>query len=142
MIYITLGLGPILWKSVKQKCATRSSCEAELVALSELASLSTWVRDTLRETGELNASTPVKTMEDSKAAIDLTTSGASTSDRSKHAHTRSCFVAQLAASGELEVSHCPADYMVADTLTKPLSRAPFCFLQDYLIGPRRPPSVP
>ena len=122
-VYTTLGLGPALWKSVKQKCATRSSCEAELAALPELASLAAWVRGTLREAGEAGVTTPMKVMEDSKAATDLATSGAFTSDRPKHAHTRSCSVAQLAAPGELEASHCPAEYVTAGVLTKPLALA-------------------
>jgi hypothetical protein len=140
-IYITLGLGPILWKSIKQKCVTRSSCEAELVALSELASLAIWVRDILRECGELDVRTPVRIMEDNKAAIDLVTNGASTSDRSRHVHIRNCFVAQFVASGVFEISHCPTEYMIADIFTKPLTRAPYCFLRDYLLGRRRPPVI-
>ena len=136
-IYITLGLGPILWKSIKQKCVTRSSCEAELVALSELASLAIWVRDILREICVLSESTPVKIMEDNKAAIDMVTNGASTSDRSKHVHIRNCFVAQFVASREFEIFYCSTVYMIADILTKPLPRATYCFLRDYLLGRKR-----
>ena len=140
-IYITLGLGPVLWKSIKQKCVTRSSCEAELVALSELTSLAIWVRDILREIGELDECTPVKIMEDNKAAIDLVTNGSSTSERSRHVHIRNCFVHQFVASGEFKISYCPTEYMIADIFTKPLTRAPYCFLRDYLLGRRRTPVI-
>ena len=91
-IYFTLRLCPILWKSIKQKCVTRSSCEAELVALSELASLAIWVREILREIGELEESAPVRIMEDNTAAIALIKNGSSTSERSRHVHIRNCFV--------------------------------------------------
>ena len=35
-LYLTLGRGPILCKSYKQKSVTKSSCEAEILALSDM----------------------------------------------------------------------------------------------------------
>ena len=136
-IYITLGLGPIIWKSIKQKCVTKSSCEAELIALSDIVSLSIWIRDMLREIDELAYDVPVHIMEDNKAAIDLIQNGASTSERSKHVHIRNCFIAQYVQSGEFKVSYCPTLEMIADIFTKPLPRRLFCYLRDYLMGRRR-----
>ena len=94
-------------------------------------------KEVLREICVLSESTPVKIMEDNKAAIDMVTNGASTSDRSKHVHIRNCFVAQFVASREFEIFYCPTVHMIADILTKPLPRATYCFLRDYLLGRKR-----
>ena len=41
-------------------------------------------------------------LEDNKAAIQLVTKGASTTDKSKHVHIRNNFVYQFSNSGEME----------------------------------------
>jgi hypothetical protein len=49
--YISLGRGPIWVKSTKQKLTTKSSTEAELVAISDVLSQIIWTRDFLLEQG-------------------------------------------------------------------------------------------
>ena len=44
-IVITLGRGLIYCKSSKQKPATKSSCKAEILALSDIIPTVTWIRD-------------------------------------------------------------------------------------------------
>ena len=46
---ITLGRGPIFVKSFKQKCVTKSSCEAEIIALSDIIATLAWINDLLVE---------------------------------------------------------------------------------------------
>jgi hypothetical protein len=136
-IFITLGCGPLMWKSIKQKCVTRSSFEAEIIALSDIVSLSIWIRDMLREIGEIDHDEPVIIMEDNKAAITVLKNGASTSDRAKHIHIRNCFIQQFIESGEFVMKHCPTKEMVADIFTKPLFCRLYCYLRDYLLGYKR-----
>ena len=48
---ITLGRGPIYCKSSKQKSVTKSSCEAEILSLSVIASRVAWINDFLNDIG-------------------------------------------------------------------------------------------
>ena len=135
-IYISLGLGPLMWKSIKQRCVTKSSCEAEIIALSDIVSLCIWIRDMLTEIGEYEQDEPVVIMEDNKAAITLIENGASTSERSKHIHIRNCFIRQFVVSGDFKLQYCPTTEMIADIFTKPLQRRLYSYLRDYLLGKR------
>ena len=67
-------------KSGKQKCVTKSSCEAEIIALSDIVATVAWMNGLLVEL--LGSTQPPVLMEDNKAAIQLVTNGASTADRS------------------------------------------------------------
>ena len=83
-LVITLGRGPIYVKSGKQKCVTKSSCEAKIIASSDIAATVKWLIDLLVEL--LGPRQPPVLMEDNKAAIQQATNGASTADRSRHVH--------------------------------------------------------
>jgi len=50
-VYASLGTGPIWCKCGKQKLVSRSSTEAELVALSDGVSLALWTKSFLEEQG-------------------------------------------------------------------------------------------
>ena len=96
-LVITLGRSPIFVKSGKTKCATKSSCEAEITALLDIVATVAWINDLLVEL--LGPRQPSVPMENNSAAIQLVTNGASTADRSKHVHTRNNFVFQFLDSG-------------------------------------------
>ena len=131
-LVITFGRGPIYVKSCKQKCVTKSSCEAEIIALSDIVATVAWMNDLLVEL--LGSTLPPVLMEDNKAAIQLVTNGASTADRSRHVHIRNNFVFQFLDSGKMEIRHCPTDKMLADLLTKPLNTNTFLILREFLLG--------
>ena len=132
-MFISAGRGPLIWKATKQKCVTKSSCEAEIIALSDIVSLTIWVRDLLKSMGMHNGQ-PVKIYEDNKAAINLVSDGASTTERTRHVHIRNNFIGQFIESKDIRVIYCPTNKMIADIFTKPLDKAQFCFLRDYLMG--------
>ena len=136
-LYITLGRGPILWKSYKQKSVTKSSCEAEILALSDMVSMVIWMRDAIEEMN-MTRSQPITIYEDNKSAIQLVSNGMSTSDRSRHIHVRNNFVGQFVENGQIKVVHCPTKHMIADILTKPLGPSQFLYLRDYLLGYKIP----
>ena len=136
-LFMTLGRGPILWKSYKQKSVTKSSCEAEILALSDMVSLAIWMRDMFQHMYSSIAG-KITIFEDNQAAIHLINNGMTTSDRSRHIHIRNNFVNQFVSSGDIEVVHCPTKLMIADILTKPLQPAQFLYLRDYLLGYKIP----
>ena len=88
---LTFGRGPILWKSYKQKSVTKSSCEAEILALSDMVSIAIWMKDMYRSMTNV-PDFAVDIYEDNKAAIHLVSNGMSTSDRSRHIHIRNNYV--------------------------------------------------
>ena len=87
---ITLGRGPIFCKNSKQKSMTKSSCEAEILALSDIVSTVAWMKDFLQEIG-VTIEPPIL-FEDNKAAIFLVSNGPSTAGRVRHVHIRNAFV--------------------------------------------------
>jgi hypothetical protein len=131
-IFLSLGLGPILCKSVKQRIVTKSSTEAELVALSDATSLAMFQMLFMQSLGfEFQ---PVIMHQDNMSTISMAKNGYSTSDRTKHIKIRFFFIKQFLDSGEFEIEHCPTDIMLADLLTKPLQGQKFLAMRDKLLG--------
>ena len=129
---ITLGRGPIFCKSSKQRSVTKSSCEAEILALSDIVSTVAWMNDFLLEISV--TSEPPILLEDNKAAIFLVTHGSSTAGRVRHVHIRNAFVNQFITNGTMKIIFCPTSQMIADILTKPLSPPIYSFLRKLLLG--------
>ena len=130
-IILSVGRGPILVKSYKQKLVTKSSTEAELVSLSDATSLSAAEIQFLLGQGiEMKA----EIQQDNTSTIKLANNGRSNSDRTRHVKIRYFFIKQYLDSGEMTITHCPTLEMVADILTKPLQGEHFDNLRDQLLG--------
>ena len=115
---IALGEGPIYVKSSKQKIVTKSSTEAELVALSDGCSQVIWSREFLLNQGyKVDAAT---IYQDNMSTIALVDKGRSNSDSTRHINVRYYFIKDRIKSGEVVIKHKPTDLMIADGLTKPL----------------------
>lgn len=128
---ITLGRGPRYCKSSKQKSVTKSSCEAEILSLSDIVSTVAWIDDFLTEIGvHLDSSL---LLEDNKAAIFPVTNGLSTAGRVRHVHIRDAFVNQFLANGKMQITFCPTSQMIAD-LTKPLPPPTYNIPRKLLLG--------
>ena len=121
------GRGPTFCKSSKQKSVTKSSCEAEILALSVIVSTVAWMKDFLEEIG-VTIEPPIL-FEDNRAAIFLVTNGPSTAGRVRHVHIRNAFVNQFLAKGTMQIVFCPTSQMIADILTKPLPPPIYIILQ-------------
>ena len=126
-----------MWKSYKQKSVTKSSCEAEILALSDMVSIAIWIKDMYNDMSN-TPDAPVRIYEDNMAAIHLVSNGMSTSDRSRHIHIRNNYVGQFVENGQVKVIYCPTKDMIADILTKPLGVSQFLYLRDYLLGYKIP----
>jgi hypothetical protein len=133
-MFITLGRGLILAKSVKQKIVTKSSCEAELVGLSDISSLLAWQQEWMSVMGYSEQAYPGVLYEDNMSAMSLARNGRSNSDRTKHIKLRYFFIKQYLDSGEFVLKHCTTDRMIADILTKPLQGDHFESLRSILLG--------
>ena len=115
--------GCVYAKSTKQKIVTKSSTEAELVAISDCAAqglhLCNFIRAQTYDVAALQA------MQDNMSTMALIARGGPASERSRHIHIREFWFCERVSSGEIEVVYCPTEEMWADLLTKPLEGALF-----------------
>ena len=129
---IGIGGGPVYAKSSGQKLNTKSSTEAELVALSDSTSQVIWTRNFLEEQGYNMG--PAVVYQDNMSTIALVKNGKSNSDRTRHIAIRFFFVSDRVLNKEISVEYMPTGDMLADILTKPLQGALFIKLRDKLLN--------
>jgi len=136
---ITLGKGPLAVASSKQKIVTKSSTEAEIVALSDKMGDVLWFKEMLEEQeryknkGKL-VNKPVVIYQDNKSAIRLAEFGKSTSTNTKHINIRYFFVKDRLDAGEARIEYMCTTNMVADIMTKPLLGTPFRHIRSLLLN--------
>ena len=111
----------LAWGSRKQKCTALSSCEAELIALSEGAKDVVYLRKLVKG---LNAEEPGPTplASDSKSARDVSYNPEH-HDRMKHVERRHFFVRDMVEAFEIEVPFVGTADNIADFFTKPMKKA-------------------
>ena len=131
-LVVTLNGTPILCKTSKQAIVTKSSTEAELVALTDGSTDILWVREFLKDQGYPLGATPVG--EDNKGVLALLEKRKFGTARTKHINVRYFFIVDRIKSGELTMVYVPTDMMIADFMTKPLSGSQFKKLQEKLLG--------
>ena len=131
-LVLMMGKGVIICKSVKQKINTKSSTEAELVALSDSISMAIWCRNFLEAQGYKMP--PASVFQDNQSTIAMVRAGKPTSDRTRHVNIRFFFVADREKSGEIAISYMPTKDMLADVLTKPLQGELFLKLRKELLN--------
>ena len=131
-LFVSMGKGPIVTRSIKQKLVTKSSTEAELVGASDEVSLGIDLRDFLIEQGYIVG--PATLYQDNKSAMQMIEKGRSTSDRTRHINVRYFFLKDRAEANEIDVKYIPTTEMVADILTKPLQGELFRKLRATLLN--------
>ncbi|CAL1387232.1 unnamed protein product [Linum trigynum] len=112
----------VSWSTRKQKAVARSSTESEYRALATLASEVIWLQALLTELGCPLPTSPVLWC-DNLGATYLTHNPVFHS-RSKHLEIDFHFVRDRVNKSQLHVRYLPATDLLADVLTKPLSRLP------------------
>jgi len=115
--------GPVFVKSSKQKIVTKSSSEAELVAVSDSASQGIHLWNFMVAQGYTMP--PLRLLQDNKSTIALLERGGPASQRSRHIDIKYFWVYERCKSGTVALSYLPTADMVANILTKPLQGAQF-----------------
>ena len=129
---LSLGKGVITGISTRQKLTTRSSTEAELVAIDDCMSLILWTCYFLEAQGYGVDDAII--YQDNKSAILLEQNGrASSTRRTRHLNIRYFFVADRIKKDEVYVQYCPTHNMLADYFTKPLQGATFRKFRDAIM---------
>lgn len=110
----------ITWKSQKQRTVALSSTEAEYVSLAEAAKEALYLRSSLCELG-LNDWSDIVIYVDNRGAQFLANDPVFHA-RTKHIDIKHHFVRESISAGMFVLEHVPTEHMIADVLTKPLSR--------------------
>ena len=124
---ISLGKGAIWSKSGRQKLNTKSSTEAEFVAVSDLCSQVLWTR--LNKAIKWVQQYSTKTISP-PSSLPRTESA----ERTRHIAIRFFWLKDRVDAGELAIVYCPTADMVADLLTKPLQGEAFRRLRRRLLN--------
>jgi hypothetical protein len=126
------GDNAVLSRSNKQKVNTRSSTEAELIAVDDALPTVQWAKSFMMDQGyDLN--TVIK--EDNRSSILLMRNGRlSSGKRTKHLDIRYFYVKDLLDRGIVELEHCATEDMIADFFTKPIQGRKFQILRDIILN--------
>jgi hypothetical protein len=111
---------PVAWGSKKQNIVALSSTEAEYVAVTNSLKDVIWLRNLLSEI-RAPITSPTVILCDNQGAITLTQSN-KFHPRTKHIDIRFHFIREAVENGQVTLSYCPTNAMVADILTKALPR--------------------
>jgi hypothetical protein len=111
----------IMCRSIQQKIVTRSSCESEIVALDDGASLLLWIRRII-DTMKISQKRSVIN-EDNQATIRLIMNGQSNAERTRHINIKYFWLHQEMKTGEILLRYVNTEYNLADYFTKCLTNA-------------------
>jgi hypothetical protein len=110
--------GPIYAKSKKQKSITLSSCESEMLGLTNAAEVAIEKAKLLDELGIWKG--PVIIYQDNKSTIELAECGEGAKTRSKYFRTRFQFISNLIGENIIKLKFISTKDQIADLLTKPM----------------------
>ena len=110
-------------KSSKQQIVTKSSTEAELVALSDSANQALHIRNFMLAQG--HPCGPVTIYQDNMSCMALIDRGRSAAERTRHIAIRYFCVKERVDTKEARVIHLGTKMMYANMLTKPLQGIQF-----------------
>ena len=125
-------VGAVHCKSSKQGIVTKSSTEAELVALSDSANQGLYIRNFLISQGY--DMEPVIIYQDNMSTMALVKRGRSGAERTRHIGIRNFWVSERVERGEAVIEHLGTKEMYANVLTKPLQGAQFVYERKCLTG--------
>jgi hypothetical protein len=121
---LVLGCGGLVYaKSGKQKIVTKSSTEAELVALSDMASQAINLRNFIISQGYDVG--PAILYQDNMSTMALMKRGGPGSERSRHINIRHFWVSERVDDATVRIEYMPTEEMYANILTKPVQGAQF-----------------
>jgi hypothetical protein len=122
----------IMAKSMKQRIVTKSSTEAELVALDDAATHIPWIYEFLEEL-KININPTAIIYQDNKSTITLANNGGGCFKRNKHILNRYFWIHRLIDNDVVKLVYLNTNLMLADLLTKPLVGEHFEMLRDQLV---------
>ena len=125
--------GPaISWKSKKQATVALSTCEAEYMGLAATTQESLYLIQLLNGMDN-NVYSSTKIYGDNQGAIALSKNPVNR-QRSKHIDVKYHFIRTTLSEGKIDIVYCPSEEMVADILTKPVSKVRIIKFKSWFFG--------
>ena len=119
--------------SWKQKMATRSSTESEVVGIYDILPQSLWTKKFLEDQGVTIKETVL--YQDNMSSMLLERNGRqSSTKRTKHMDFQYFYVGDHVQNKTLSLQHFPTKEMLADYFTKPLQGSLFIHLRNHIMG--------
>ena len=125
------------WGSRKQNCVALSSCEAEIIALSECAKDAVHYRKKLIGIDPKYVTEPTPTATDNKGAHDLSYNP-EFHNKTKHIQRRHFYIRDVVESQELVVPLVKTDDNPADLFTKPVTSDKFFKFREMVMNTAAP----
>jgi hypothetical protein len=135
---VTFQGSAIAWGSNKQNCVAQSSCESEIIALSEAAKDMVYFRKLFKGIDASLVPGPTDLATDNTAARDLSYNPEHHA-RTKHVERRHFYIRDMVEKFELSVPYVSTHDNIADFLTKALPSKRFFYLRKIIMnepGPR------
>ncbi|KAG5667690.1 hypothetical protein PVAND_015662 [Polypedilum vanderplanki] len=110
--------GSISWSCQKQATVALSSTEAEYTALGNTVSEILWFKN-LCQDFSINFKYPITVKADNQSAINMVYNQ-KFSNATKHIETKYHFIRDIQNKGLIKIQYCPAEFNIADMLTKAL----------------------
>ena len=120
----------VSWSSKKQASVTKSTTEAEYVTLSQATQEAIWLRRLLSDIG-CRSEEPTVIFEDNQGAIEIS-KNAKFHNRTKHIDVRFHFIREKVLLNEVKVIYLSTEEMLADVMTKELTKGKFEKLRNML----------
>ena len=111
----------VSWDSRLQKTVALSTTEAEYMALAEACKEALWFKNFLYEINSDIHDKIITIYQDNKSAIEISQHPIY-HNKTKHINIRHHFVRDLVETGSIEIKYTPTTDMLADIMTKPLSK--------------------
>ena len=129
---ITLGVGFFIASSKVQKLNSKSSTEAEIIAVSDGMNIPLWLADFIRLQGY--PPQPVRLEQDNQSCITLLTKGRSTAETTRFIEIRKFWISAYIKNGAVDIVYVPTEDMTSDYFTKPLKGALFAKMFAKIMG--------
>ncbi len=131
-VIVTIGKGPIFVRSAKQRLVSKSSTEAELIAISDNLPQLLWIRSFMIEQRMLSPSIPITIYEDNQSTIALIKRGRPSAEATRHIGIKHFFISDRCMNGEVNIIYVPTEDQAADYFTKPLVGKAFYKFRDFI----------
>ena len=120
--------GAVSWRSKKQTCVALSTAEAEYVTLANATQEALWMNQLITEMKNDTVPRAITIHEDNQSTISMARNP-QYHGRSKHISIKYHFVRDHVIEGAVKLKYCPTKDMIADMLTKGLSKDQFIKLR-------------
>ena len=119
--------------TTKQKVNSRSSTEAEFIAVDDVISKIIWTKLFMEAQGYKIKSNII--YRDNQSSMKMEMNGKSSSGkRTRHFNIKYYYITDLIKRGEVQIKFCPTENMIADYMTKPITGSRFIEFWSHILG--------